>query len=274
MEKVYIQTYSVFSDMQKDFRGTLKKIADLGYAGVEFAGGYGGLTAAELDSYMKDIGLEVISSHVGLDQAEKDIDLLARVGARYMICPMAAPATEEEAHKTAARLNEIGAACAKAGLKYGYHNHTQEFVQFNGKYALDIMMEDTDPANVIFQLDVGWASCAGIDVEEYIKAHAGRIELIHAKECNQVVGVTPVIDWATFPKDANGRPILPQELLDQMEAGKVANGPTGKGIINWKSLTEVANAQGTQAYIVEREYDYQGDIYQCIKEDVDYLKTI
>ncbi len=274
MEKVYVQTYSVMRDMMRDFKGTLAKIAGLGYTGVEFAGGYGGLQPAELDSLLKELGLEVISSHVGLQNAEDDIEILSYVGAPYMICPGPAPASEEEAHRTAARLNEIGEACAKAGMKYGYHNHTSEFMRFNGKYALDILMEETDPANVVFQLDVGWAACAGIDVEDYINKHAGRIELIHAKECNQVVGVIPILDHSRLPKDENGRPIIPEEIQAMHKAGTIANGPTGKGIIDWKSLRKTADAQGTKAYIVEREYDYQGDIYQCLKEDLDYLKTV
>ena len=58
MDKVYLQTYSLGRAMMDDFQGSLKKIADIGYAGVEFAGGYGGMTAPELKAYLEELGLE------------------------------------------------------------------------------------------------------------------------------------------------------------------------------------------------------------------------
>ncbi len=274
MDKIYIQTYSVIQDYIKDFRGTMKRIAETGYDGVEFAAGYGGLSPAELKAFLADIGLEAISTHVGLDNALENIDIMAEIGAKYLICPGAHMPDKAATLEVAKKLNEIGAQCKAAGLKFGYHNHTQEFNVFDGQYCLDILMENTDPANVIMELDAGWAACAGINVIEYIKKHAGRVELIHAKECNNVVGVTPMVDLNEFPKDADGRPIPPDWFKEMQHAGDVANGPTGQGIFNWSELKKTADAQGTQAYIVEREYDYQGDIWKCIAEDLAYLRTI
>ncbi|MBR2263973.1 MAG: sugar phosphate isomerase/epimerase [Firmicutes bacterium] len=274
MDKIYIQTYSVIRDYMQDFRGTMKRIAEVGYDGVEFAAGYGGLTPAELKTFLDDIGLKAISTHVGLDKALENIEFMTAVGAQYLICPSAHMPDKESTLAVARKLNEIGAQCKAAGLKFGYHNHTQEFNEFDGKYCLDILMENTDPESVIMELDVGWASCAGINVIDYINKHAGRVELIHAKECNNVVGVTPPVDWNEFPKDEKGWPILPDWFKEIEHAGQVANGPTGQGIFDWSELKKTADAQGTKAYIVEREYDYQGDIWKCIAEDLAYLRTI
>lgn len=275
MEKVYLQTYSLGSAMREDFCGSLKKVAQMGYAGVEFAGGYGNMEAGELKSYLAELGLEPISSHVGLEQIEEHISYLAELGASYIICPNTPLRSEEEVLQKAEEMNRLGALAQKAGLKFGYHNHTPEFELVNGRYILDILMENTDPDLVMFQLDAGWATCAGIDVPAYIEAHAGRIELIHVKETNQVIGVQKPRDYSKFEKDAEGRPILPQSVLDEIMAIKKTDCPTGEGIVDWQQVCDAAAAHGAKAFIVEREYDYKGDdIFGCVAEDLAYMKTI
>ena len=276
MQQVYIQTYSVRDDLEKDFIGGIKKLAEIGYSGLEFAGGYGGLSTKEMKQLLSDLNLDVISSHVGFDDAEKDIDYIAEIGGRYIICPMArGMATYDDAMKVASELNRIGEACKKAGLKYGYHNHTQEFAVVNGKYLLEHLMENTDPANVAFQLDVGWCCTAGVDAVEFINKHAGRFELIHAKEAGKVTGVQPPMDFSNVKFDDKGRPIFSEEMKAQMLETKKMNVPSGTGIVDWKAVKAAADAQGAKAYIVEREWDYKGDdIFGCVKEDWEYLRTV
>lgn len=275
MEKVYLQTYSLGSAMREDFRGSLKKVAEMGYTGVEFAGGYGNMPAAELKSYLEEIGLEPISSHVSLDQIEAQIPYLAELGAVYVICPATSLTSYEEVLEKAKEMNRLGELAKKAGLRFGYHNHTPEFAKINGQYVLDILMENTNPEFVMFQLDAGWATCAGIDVPAYIQAHSGRIQLIHVKETNKVIGVQKPHDFSKYEKDANGRPILPQSVLDEMKKVKQTDCPTGEGIVDWQLVCDTASKHGAQAYIVEREYDYKGnDIFGCVAEDLAYMKTI
>ena len=274
MEQVYIQTYSLGDAIRNDYIGSLEKLSKIGYTGIEFAGGYGGLDAKEMKKVLADLNLDAISSHVHLDRALGDIDFLAEVGARYMICPMANFTTYDEAMELAEKLNAVGEACAKAGLKYGYHNHTQEFAQYNGKYGLEILMENTDPSKVIFQLDVGWCTTAGVNAVEFIQKHAGRFELIHAKEAGKVTGVQPPRDMSKIKRDENGRPIFTPEMRAAMMETKKMNSPTGKGIVDWKAVKAAADAQGAKAYIVEREWDYLDDIFQCVKEDYEYLRTV
>lgn len=275
MDKVYLQTYSLGRAMIDDFQGSLKKIADIGYAGVEFAGGYGGMTAPELKAYLEELGLEAISSHVGLEKVEGDLEFLEAIGASYVICPGTSLNTYEEVMEKAAEMNRLGKKAAEHGLKFGYHNHTQEFAPIGDAYTLEVLMEATDPAYVMFQLDVGWATCAGIDVPTFLKKHSGRIQLIHVKETDTVTGVQKPMDFSKFAKDENGRPIIPQEVKDEMARVQRTNCPTGAGIIDWQNIYEVAKANGAQAYIVEREYDYKGDdIFGCVAEDLAHLKTI
>lgn len=255
MQNVYFQTYSLGSVMHGDFIGSMKRIAALGYSGVEFAGGYGGLTADEMKILLAETGLDAICSHVGIEKTPGDIDFLAAIGARYIVCPMAGGISGDynSVMRFAEELNRVGKLCAAAGLKYGYHNHTQEFCVVNDRYFLDYIIENTDPAYVITELDVGWCAAAGVDPVEYINKHAGRFELIHAKETDTVIGVGPFVDFDAIRK---------------------MNAPQGKGIVDWKRVKEAADAQGCKAYIVEREWDYAGDIWQCVSSDLAFMKTL
>ena len=275
MDKIYIQTYSVIRDYMQDFRGTMKRIAETGYDGVEFAAGYGGLNAHELKAFLDEIGLKAISTHVGLDNAEENIDIMAEIGAQYLICPGAHMPDLASTLEVAKRLNEIGAKAKACGLKFGYHNHTQEFAKIGDRYLLEIIMDLTDPDLVKFQIDVGWATCAGIDVPAFLIKHAGRICSIHVKETDTVTGVEKPLDWASFPKDENGRPILPKEIIEERERIAATDCPTGKGIIDWVNIKKLADQAGAGSYVIEREWDYKGDdIFGCVKEDVESLRKI
>lgn len=274
MDKVYIQIYSVREPLMKDYVGTIKKLAEMGYAGIEYAISYGGMNPSEMKKLLAECGLDPISSHVGLDKAVEDIPYMAEIGGRYIICPSAQFKTRDEALRVADRLNEIGRECAKYGLKYGYHNHTQEFAVVEDKFLLEHLIDNTDPANVVFELDVGWCETAGVDAASFIQKHAGRFELIHAKEAGKVVGVESPIDMSKVARDENGRPVFTEEQKQIMADRQHMNVPTGKGIFDWNKVKAVADAQGAKAYIVEREWDYLNDIFACVKEDIEYLKKI
>lgn len=273
MDKVYIQVYSIREQLQ-DFKGAMRKLKDMGYAGVEFASNYGGMNAKDLKSFLDDTGLDCISAHIGFDQTPEMIDYMAEVGARYIICPMARINNYDEAMQAAETINKLGELCAKSGLKYGYHNHTGEFAKVGDKYILDVMIENTDPAKAIFQLDVGWCVTAGVDAVEYINSHAGRFEMIHAKEAGKVVGVENPIDFSKVKFGPDKRPIFTPEMIEALNERMRMNVPTGKGLIDWSIIKKTADAQGAKAYIVEREWDYAGDIFQCVKEDVEFLSKI
>lgn len=275
MDKVYLQMYSLGRAMREDFLGSLEKVAQIGYAGVEFAGDYGGLEAGKLKAYLKQLDLEPVSAHVGLEIIEAQLPYLAELGVRSVVCPGTQYTSRERALEVAAELNRLGHLAEQYGLKIGYHNHTHEFARFDGQYVLDILMENTDPAYVMFQLDAGWATCAGIDVPEYVKQHSGRIQSIHVKETNRVIGVQLPRDVSQYEMDEEGRPILPQSVLDEIAAVQQTDCPTGEGIVDWQLVCDTARAHGAETFIVEREYDYRGDdIFGCVAEDLAYLKTI
>src|SRR5690625_7763512 len=93
---ISVQMFSLREESEADFAGTLKKVAELGYDGVEFAG-YGGLTAKEVRELLDQYGLQAVSSHIPLDQlinsADQVIADLKIIGRRYLVCPFFPPAS-------------------------------------------------------------------------------------------------------------------------------------------------------------------------------------
>ena len=275
MEKRYIQLYSVKEDAEKDFKGTLERLAKMGYTGVEFAMGYyGGYSAEELKAILTELNLEPLSTHIMSDMVIDHLDYAQALGIKYIIDPMATFSTYEEALEFAKKLDHVGAECAKRGIRFGYHNHRHEFLEGKDGYLLETILLNTNPENVCIELDVGWATCSGVDCPAFIAKYPGRFKLIHVKECSEVAGPEKPVDWSKFPRDENGRPQIPPEVIQAFMEQAKWNVPTGKGIIDWAAVKDTALTQGAEAFITEREYNYAGDIFKCIEEDCAFLKHL
>ena len=154
-----------------------------------------------------------------------------------------------------------------------------ELLLDDGKPLLDYVIENTDPAYVAFEIDCGWASAAGVDPVEYINRHAGRIAAVHVKENGAVVGpaqprsrfdLTPP---PVYPKDENGKPILPPEEVAARKERDKLNVATGTGIVDWKAVKAAADAQCDNVlYIVEREANYGDNTrLECLAADARWL---
>jgi len=208
------------------------------------------------------------------DMAVAHLDYAAELGIKYIIDPMATFSTYEEALAFAAKLDAVGAQCKKRGITFGYHNHRHEFLQGKDGYLLETILLNTNPENVCIQLDAGWATCSGVNVPEFIAKYPGRFKLIHVKECNHVAGPEAPIDWAAFPRDENGRPQIPAEVIENFRKQAAWNVAAGTGIIDWPAVVKAALAQGADGFITEREYDYKGDIFIFLEEDVALLKSL
>ncbi|WP_010268059.1 sugar phosphate isomerase/epimerase family protein [Paenibacillus senegalensis] len=184
-----LQLYTLREETAKDFKGTLRKVAELGYEGVEFAG-YGGIPAGEMKALLDELGLKAIGAHVGLhllkDNLEQEIDYLKTIGASYMICPYVSPEErggEAEWKERFELLAKVGAEARKHGLVFGYHNHDFEFTGHVGELTIfDALYEATKPEEVQVELDVCWVQFAGQDPLAYIAKYAGRLPLLHLKD--------------------------------------------------------------------------------------------
>ena len=120
--------------------------------------------------------------------------------------PPASFADREGLKEVATLFNKAGELCASAGMKFGYHNHDFDFMPVNGVMPFDYLIESTDPASVTFQLDLYWATKAGVDAAAYPGRYPGRISSCHMKDMGfdgEIVDVgTGSIDFATCTRAA------------------------------------------------------------------------
>lgn len=278
MENINLQLYSFGFDCPLSLLEKIKAAGEMGYSGVEFARGYEEIPVEDVQKALDEAGVKAVSAHVAFNFMEQDLPYLAKLGVKYVACPMAAFNTIEEAKETAEDLNKFGQLAKQYGITIGYHNHTGEFYQVDGKYLMDVLMENTDPETVAFEIDCGWASAAGIDPVAYIQQHAGRIAAIHIKENGAVIGADkPASRYdppMKFELDADGKPIVPPEFIKMMQEREKLNVPQGTGIVDWKAVKAAADAQRDGVlYVVEREASYGGkDRITCLKEDIAWLK--
>ena len=281
MDKIYLQLYSFGHECTLTMEEKLQATAEIGYVGVEFAGGYENISSTEMKKLLEKLNLDAISAHVRMDAIVDTLPYMAELGAKMIIVPSHPFANKAEALEAAELLNKNGKEAAKYGIKIGYHNHTSEFYLDEGKHLLDYVIENTDPEYVSFELDCGWASAAGVNPVEYINKYAGRFIAVHVKENSKVLGPDKPRSahdkekWPKFELDENGKPIIPEEIRKIWEEHAKIDVPTGTGIVDWKAVKAAADAQGCIAYIVEREWSYNvpQDRVQCLKEDFEYLKN-
>jgi len=185
---VSLQMFTLREESQQDFIGTLKKVADIGYEGVEFAG-YGDLTAKELRQVIDDLGLRASSSHVPLVELEKDLSKVIsdqhQLGSTKIVCPYLPPErrSEQDYLKLINLLNQFGETCSKEGLTLCYHNHDFELEKLSdGRTALEAILDDTNPDWVKAEFDIYWLTKAGQNPLDWIQRYENRTPLIHLKD--------------------------------------------------------------------------------------------
>ncbi|UXH43579.1 sugar phosphate isomerase/epimerase [Rossellomorea vietnamensis] len=185
---VALQMYTLRNEAEKDYIGTLQKVADLGYEGVELAG-YGGLSVKELKGLLDKLNLRAVSSHISLSElrtnADQVIEDQLELGSTYIVCPYLPPEerTEEDYFRLIDDLNTIGAKCFEAGITLCYHHHDFELMTLsNGKTALETILAETNPHMVKAEFDIYWLTYAGEKPVEWLKRYQGRTPLVHLKD--------------------------------------------------------------------------------------------
>jgi sugar phosphate isomerase/epimerase len=185
---IALQMYTLRNESAEDFTGTLEKVAQLGYEGVELAG-YGDLKAKELRHVLDDLGLKAASSHIPLSElrndAEKVIHDQKELGSKYVVCPYLEPEerTDNDYFRLIDDLNEIGEKCAEEGLTLCYHNHDFELAKLsNGRSALETILQETNPEWVKAEFDIYWLTFAGERPAEWLERYKNRSPLVHLKD--------------------------------------------------------------------------------------------
>ena len=184
--KLGIQLYTVRDRLEEDFEGTLRAIKDMGYDGVEFAWMFGGKTPEELAKFVEqDLGLLVCGFHLKTAEATNAKDpawtYALALKSPYVTVSLAGW-VEERWDEAIATVKEAGKIAKKKGLQFTYHHHAQEFADKGGKYALDVLLEATDPEEVKLELDTYWIRKGGEDPVAYLRTKAGRVPQLHVKD--------------------------------------------------------------------------------------------
>jgi sugar phosphate isomerase/epimerase len=221
---VGLQLYTVRDETAKDFPLTLRRVAEMGYDGVEFAG-YGDIASKDMASLLADLQLRALSTHVPLTTIETDLerqlDYCLDIGCSYLVVPWVA---EERRNAESYRqlvdvLNKAGQVCANRGVTLAYHNHDFEFVHDDDTYLLNILLDGTDASLVKFELDTFWAARAGVDPIAYFQMYRHRFPLIHLKD------------------------MTPERTFTEI----------GSGTLNIPAYCKAAEESGTSIFLVEND---------------------
>ena len=242
-----IQLYTVRNEMLADAVGTLKKLAALGIKQIESArsdkGSYYGLKPAEIKNICNGLGMQLRSGHVHLDdQWQQTMEEGVQSGQEYMICSTMPSngQTVDNYKKVAEQFNKAGEACKKLNIKFGYHNHDYEFAKENGKVLYDVLVENTDPAYVNMELDLGWVVAAGKDPLDYFARYPKRFPLWHLKD---------------------------------MDLEKKHSVEFGKGGLDIRKMLANSTQSGLKYFFIEQE-EYSATPLQSMKENMAYLKKL
>lgn len=238
LPKISVQLWSVNEDIKKDFKGTLSALAQMGFTGVEFAGYFGPYAddPQGLKAYLSELGLAVSGAHVGLRHLtpqvfDKTVAFYQALGTPMLIVPNGKRAYDpEKINDFIADLNAIAQKLEGSQIGFGFHNHARELAPYKDTTFWDHIADSTSQ-QFILQLDVGWATYAGVDAAQLVRKYPGRTLTTHykAKYNDEVQGKQPFI---------------------------------GQDITNWQAVIRAnIDVGGTQWLVVEQE-EYPDNISQ------------
>ncbi len=275
-----LQLYTLGPDAAKDLDGTLAQVSKIGFKSIELAGLLG-RTPAEMKASMDRAGLACTSAHIqgrpmGSQSFSGDLSKLAAdlhvLGVKSAVMPLfyipdrfelkpqpgedgagllrrlGAQMTADDWKWNADFLNKKGEILKASGIRVGYHNHNNEFLPLGDTNGMEILLKETDPALVTFEMDAGWVTAAGHDPLAMLKQHKGRFTLMHVKD----------IKPSTKPNFA-----LKQDPTE-----------VGSGMINWKKLLPAAYAAGVRDFFVEQEPPFAHARIESAKISHDYLAGV
>ncbi|MFY0758901.1 sugar phosphate isomerase/epimerase [Metabacillus dongyingensis] len=187
--KIGLQLYTLRDELSKDFISTLRKVADIGYQGLEFAG-YGGLQPEELKDVLEQLNIKSLGSHVSIDRLkhalDEEININRFIGSEYVVCPglpLEMRNSLDAIKETALLFTEYGMKFAEHGIQFCYHNHSFEFEEkIADELLFDRLMNAASEKFMGIELDVCWVYNAGYDPLIYLKEYNGRIPLLHVKD--------------------------------------------------------------------------------------------
>ncbi len=210
LSSIGLQLFTLVSPMEEDFEGTLRRVAEVGYKELEFAG-YFGRDPDAIRALLDELQLTAPATHVPIEALRSDLagvlEAAETIGHRYIVCPWI---SEEERTSTkylenAHFFTEVGAACKEQGMQFAYHNHDFEFFEIDGHMPFNILLDNTDDELVAFEMDLYWIAKGGQDALQYFAQRPGRFPLWHVKDMAPDESITTVgegtIDFASIFKE-------------------------------------------------------------------------
>lgn len=244
-----VQLYTLREECKADFLGTLARVKEIGYGGVEFAGLHGH-KAAEVKSTMDKVGLKPAGCHVGLKDLQDKFeeiqnDYVKTLGCEYVIVP-SGPRDYSDGGKAwreyCQAMRDMRKRCEAGGFKLGYHNHAFEFEgTIDGKTAWDVMLHEVPEESPLAELDICWVVAGKFDPVTELRRLKGRVKLIHVKDFDP--GVPP------------------------------HNEDVGSGIIQWNAVYKAAEEAGVEWLVIERDHP-KPDGLESIRASLAHLKKL
>jgi sugar phosphate isomerase/epimerase len=250
-DRISIQLYTLRNQLAIDFEGTLRALAAIGYRRVEHAG-FVGRSVTEFKAALDAAGLRATSGHVGIPQPFNEAAWNASLqdalvlGSRFIVVPFfginfgTGEVVRDSATWTAFAhdLNRAGQMARRVGLRLGYHNHNWEFFRLTddpSRTAFDVLIEETDPRYVHFQLDLFWTWRGAHDPVDILERIDGRVRQYHVKDMNQagsfedpgrglidfvrIFREQQVEEYIVERDDAGSPPRTPAQALDTARVG-------------------------------------------------------
>jgi sugar phosphate isomerase/epimerase len=240
---VGIQLYAVKDALQANPPETLRAIRQIGFGEVETAG-FGKLSVQQFRAILDEVGLRCPSAHLQLDAGDPGpaFEQAHALGAHYAASGSLRAAlfqgqpppgmSLDEAQRTAELANRLGELARRAGLQYAYHNHDFEFApQADGTIGYDVLLRETDPGLVEFEIDCGWMVVGGRDPRDYFRRFPHRFPMIHVK------------DFLPAAARSGGGSALPAHPGAEL----------GHGMIDYQPIFAVAEKAGLKHYFAEQE---------------------
>ena len=207
IDQIGIQTYTLREAMGEDFVGTLQMIKDVGYDYVELNGrNFADRKPSELRALLDDIGLPSPITHADYDSLANRpaelADIAGELGCEIIVLPWIGDDQRglDDYKRHAEMLNNAGAVLKASGMNVGYHNHQFEFFDLGGgQTGMEILLSETDPDLVDFELDLFWAALTGTDIVGLFEKHPGRFKMCHIKDlAGDTTNFRNSLDFATI----------------------------------------------------------------------------
>ena len=287
VKKIGVQLFSLPRMLEKNFRGTIQMLSQMGYKEVELYGpytfsaksaqerwsalkpmlgfggsGYFGQSAQMVKAVFKEFHMSAPSIHTDLDTLQNNMAQLGEaahiLGHEYVVLPSIPDEkrqTLDDYKKMADAFNKIGEEAKKVGVKFGYHNHGYGIKEMNGKVPLQIILDNTDPNLVFFEMDIYWTAAAGADPVAYLEKYPNRYKMLHIKDMK-------------VKKQFSGDGGDAQQWMTLFPYMTTA----GSGVLDIKAIIEKGKKVGVKHFFVEQ--DMVADPQIALKKSIDYLKSL